>query len=90
MTQDEIIRMAREAGILEPIDLLPSNQWRQDTIRELERFAALVAEAKKQQLIDLCEREIEKLSIDNDEGHVSRFDEGLYAAYHTILKVLLA
>ncbi len=50
MTQDEIIRMAREAGILEPIDLLPSNQWRQDTIRELERFAALVAEAERKRL----------------------------------------
>ena len=38
MTKEEITRMAREAGILEPIELLESNQWRQDTIRELERF----------------------------------------------------
>jgi hypothetical protein len=37
-----VIEMAREAGILEPIDLLESNQWKQDTIRELERFAELV------------------------------------------------
>ena len=68
-----------------------SGLW--DTIgnpKELEKLIALVAEAKKQQLIDLCEREIEQLSIDNDAGHVSRFDEGLYAAYHTILKGLLA
>ena len=46
MTREDIIRMAREAGILEPIDLLESNQWQQDTIRELERFAALVAAAE--------------------------------------------
>ena len=37
-----VIELAREAGILEPIDLLDSNQWRQDTIRELERFAELI------------------------------------------------
>lgn len=43
MNKEDVIRMAREAGILEPIDLLKSNQWQQDTIRELERFAALVA-----------------------------------------------
>lgn len=42
MKRDEIIRMAREANILEPIDFLESNQWLSDTIRELERFAALV------------------------------------------------
>ena len=84
MTQDEIISMAREAGFI-------VNDWGfyESNLTELERFAALVAEAKKQQLIDLCEHEIEQLSVDNDVGHVSRFDEGLYAAYHTILKGLL-
>ena len=45
MNREDIIRMAREANILEPVDLLESNQWRQDTIRELERFAHLVYEA---------------------------------------------
>ena len=50
MTRDDIIRMAREANILEPIDLLESNQWRQDTIRELERFAALVAAAERDRI----------------------------------------
>jgi len=38
----DTIDMAREAGILEPIELLDSNQWRQDTIRELKAFEALV------------------------------------------------
>ena len=45
MNREDIIRMAREANILEPVDLLESNQWRQDTIRELERFAHLVYES---------------------------------------------
>lgn len=43
MTKDDILRMAMEANILAPVDLLETNQWREDTIRELERFAALVA-----------------------------------------------
>ena len=45
-----VIEMASEAGILEPIDLLPSNQWRQDTIRELERFADLIRVDEREKL----------------------------------------
>jgi len=52
MTKEDIINMAREAGILEPIDLLESNQWKQDTIRELERFAALVAAAERARMAE--------------------------------------
>jgi hypothetical protein len=40
----DIEAIAREAGVIEPIDLLESNQWRQDTLRELSRFAALLLE----------------------------------------------
>lgn len=54
--REEIIRMAREAGILEPIELLESNQWRQDTIRELERFAALVVAAEREACAQICDR----------------------------------
>jgi hypothetical protein len=50
MNQEQVIALAREAGILEPIDLLPSNQWRQDTIRELERFAALVEQRVRSEI----------------------------------------
>jgi hypothetical protein len=50
-----IMEMAREAGILEPIDLLDFNQWRQDTIRELEAFAALVREDECARLADHTE-----------------------------------
>ena len=42
MTQEEVIAMALESKILEPIELLEGNQWRQDTLRELEAFAKLV------------------------------------------------
>ena len=50
-----IIEMALEAGILEPIDLLDSNQWRQDTIRELERFAELVRADEREACAKVCE-----------------------------------
>ena len=47
MTQDEIIRMAREAGLWPGVtDVFP---------KELERFAALVAEATKEKAAKVCE-----------------------------------
>ena len=55
MTQEDIIRMALAANILEPVELLESNQWRQDTIRELERFAALVADAERWAILELVD-----------------------------------
>ena len=42
MTHEEVLAMALESKILEPIELLEGNQWRQDTLRELEAFAKLV------------------------------------------------
>ena len=50
-----VIEMALEAGILEPIDLLDSNQWRQDTIRELERFAELARADEREACEKMCE-----------------------------------
>ena len=50
-----VIEMALEAGILEPIDLLDSNQWRRDTIRELERFAELVRADEREACEKMCE-----------------------------------
>lgn len=57
MNREDIIRMALEAGILEPIELLESNQWRQDTIRELERFASLVADAERKVIMDSLQKQ---------------------------------
>ena len=55
MTRDDIIRMAQEASILGSFDMLQGNQWRQDTIRDLERFAALVAAAEREECATVCE-----------------------------------
>ena len=48
MNRDDIIRMAQEASILGDFDSLVGEQWRQDTIRDLERFAILVAAAERE------------------------------------------
>jgi hypothetical protein len=53
MNQDEIIEMAIKTNILEQIELLDSNQWRQDKIRELEAFAKLVAAKERERYMQL-------------------------------------
>ncbi len=49
MTRDDIIRMAREAGISKPWDQEPV-KW-----ETLERFAALVAAAEREACAKTCE-----------------------------------
>ena len=61
-----IMEMAREAGILEPIDLLDFNQWRQDTIRELEVFAALVRADER----ELCAKRLEAVGCDHCAANI--------------------
>lgn len=51
-TREQVIEWAKAANILEPIDLLESNQWRDDTIRELERLAALAYSAGRLKGLD--------------------------------------
>jgi hypothetical protein len=55
MNREDIIRMAREAGISKPWDQEPV-QW-----GTLERFAALVAAAEREACAKVCENEIEKV-----------------------------
>jgi len=59
MEREQIIRMAREANILEPLgyDNPHMNNWRDDVVRELERFAALVAAAEREACAKVCENE---------------------------------
>jgi len=59
MTRDDIIRMARKANILEPLgyDNPHMNNWRDDVVRNLERFAALVAAAEREACLKVCEAE---------------------------------
>lgn len=52
MTNDEIIRMARESGVFEVSYPHPGN------ITELKRFAAIVAAAERAQCLRLCEAEL--------------------------------
>jgi hypothetical protein len=55
LTKDEIIQAARDAGILSDLELMPQNQWRQDTIRELEIFSALIIAATKEEDARICD-----------------------------------
>jgi hypothetical protein len=49
VTKDDVIRMAREAGVSKPWDQEPV-EW-----KTLERFAALVAAAEREECAKLCE-----------------------------------
>ena len=56
MTKDDIIRMAREAGLAIVYDERDEDGW-----LELERFAALVAAHEREECAKLCEDEIERI-----------------------------
>lgn len=54
MTDDEIIRIGQEAGLLSP-DYKPSKrEW--PVINELARFAALIAKAERDRIADQIDR----------------------------------
>ncbi len=55
MTREEIIRMAREVGAGEPNDLYGRSDYVVMTRYELERFAALVAAAEREECAKVCE-----------------------------------
>lgn len=59
-TREQVIEWAKAANVLEPIELLETNQWRQDTIRELTRFATLAMSAGRDQGLreakEVCEQ----------------------------------
>ena len=54
-TPEQVIEMAKAANILEPIELLPSNQWRDDTIRELTRLCTLAADRALEAAAQKCD-----------------------------------
>jgi hypothetical protein len=60
MTRDDIIRMAREAGMAEPQEVMYNNFWTADQ-KELERFAALVAAAEREACAKVCQEEIDRV-----------------------------
>jgi hypothetical protein len=55
MNREDIIRMAREAGFGFMIEKPKSATHMQCGIDDLERFAALVAAAEREELLKLCE-----------------------------------
>jgi hypothetical protein len=63
----EIARMAQEASILGNFDALVGEQWRQDTIRELERFAALVRAQEREACARVCEELARQLAKEGVE-----------------------
>ncbi len=57
MTREDIIRLAKEAGMAEPTEFLYNNYWTAGQ-SELERFAALVAKVERvAALVAAAERE---------------------------------
>jgi hypothetical protein len=55
MNREDIIRMALEAGMAEPQEVMYYNFWTADQ-KELERFASLVAAAEREACAKACER----------------------------------
>lgn len=53
MTRDDIVRMAQEAAIMPPNWGATENQW-----RSLERFAALVAAAEREECAKVCDEAV--------------------------------
>ena len=62
MTKDDIIRMAREASDPDKVDPFHNGFWVL-TQEELERFAALVAAAEREECAKVCE------AYENDMGY---------------------
>ena len=61
MTQDEIIRMAYEAGGVKGEHTVLNHTWFELTAEQLERFAALVAAHEREACAVLCDGLIDNL-----------------------------
>jgi hypothetical protein len=70
LERDDIIRMAREAGVSKPWDQEPV-EW-----KTLERFAALVAAAEREACAKLCDAL--KNPIDDPLAPVGQYESGCY------------
>ena len=57
MTHEEIIRMAREAGLAHWDDMLQADRFTFALPERLERFAALVAAAEREACARICDEE---------------------------------
>ena len=81
MTRDDIIRMAREAGLVEwlPNSNFSDGIWWIDAHEvgsELERFAALVASAEREACAELLEEAAEATKFVDPQGFVWKAVKG--------------
>jgi hypothetical protein len=70
MNRDDIIRMAREAGLWEMLTSF-SNEFgnanpEEDCMKELERFAALVAATEREACAKVCEKDATAWGYDSN------------------------
>ena len=56
MNREDIIRMAREAGMDAPREIVVNNYWTAD-YDDIERFAALIAAAEREACAKICDAE---------------------------------
>ena len=54
MNREDIIRMAREAGMDAPREIVVNNYWTAD-YDDIERFAALIAAAEREACAKICD-----------------------------------
>ena len=59
MTHEEMIAMAREAGLGEHTNYEREQIWELKNVEELKRFAALVIAAERERCAKVCERNID-------------------------------
>ena len=60
MSRDDIIRLAREAGLAESVDDY-NPYWTADDTDTLERFAKLIAEHEREECAKVCEAEGQRI-----------------------------
>ena len=74
MDKEEIIKLAREAGLVRT-----GNKWVEPArwgVTEIERFAALVAAEKEKQIIDILERLQQRNDSHNYYGYAIKVIRG--------------
>ena len=86
MNRDDIIRMAREAGLYvdENGEILEGDGWHTQTLF-IERFANLVAEAERKAVLEMID---EIVGMERDRNNM--FSDGHDYALHQVTEFVLA
>ena len=85
MKRDDVIRWAREAGIIETMGYgnPHMNAWQEDVVRELSHFAALVAAAAKAEEREACAMVCEEYESDMGYGQPQKCADAIRARGET-------